>query len=72
MAGDTAERQKRRREKLKEDRKLQNEKEKKLKKKKRVGILRKINVEHIWPDGPSSQFKNQYVASALPALKKKI
>ena len=27
-----------------------------------------VKTVHIWSDGPSSQFKNQYVAAALPWL----
>ena len=31
----------------------------------------KINLVKIWSDGPSSQFKNRYIAAAIPMLQNK-
>ena len=31
----------------------------------------RVKTIHIWSDGPSSQFKNRYIATALPWLQAK-
>lgn len=34
-------------------------------------VPKEIEVLHVWSDGPTSQFKNKYIAAALPTLQEK-
>lgn len=35
------------------------------------GLPKTVMIVSIWSDGPASQFKNRYIAAAIPALQKK-